>query len=95
MLSETRLAVVQVPLQPQTLNKKFFRIALPWGVCATSGWNCKPAIPRSLPIAAMGEFSVEANMAKPAGSSTIWSPWLIHTGIAEGKSARRGLSTEF
>jgi hypothetical protein len=42
---------VHSPVQPQISKTKFRRIVPPRGVCATSGWNCRP-ITRSRAIAA-------------------------------------------
>ena len=54
------VAGVQSPRQPQTRMRKLSMIALPCGVCTTSGWNWMPMMPLSLPIAAKGEESEEA-----------------------------------
>ena len=40
--STIRFAAVQSGRQPQMSSTKLCSIALPWGVCCTSGWNCTP-----------------------------------------------------
>ena len=51
--SAMKLAGDQPPRQPHIAKMKLRRMALPCGVCATSGWNCRPYRPRpSSPMAA-------------------------------------------
>ena len=92
MASETKLPGVHSGRHPQVLYRKFSSRVRPWGVCATSGWNWIPNMPRWLPMTAMGELLVYASAENPSGGSTIWSPWLIHTGIDWGRPWNRGSS---
>ena len=36
----TKELIDQPALSPARWNRKFSRTRWPWGVCATSGWNC-------------------------------------------------------
>jgi hypothetical protein len=38
----------------------------------------------------MGEFWLVPRRVKPAGSAVTWSPWLIHTGMGDGRPAASG-----
>ena len=58
--------------------------AVPFGVCATSGWNCTANSPRSgSSIEAIGIASVRAVTRNPSGARVTASPWLIHTCSSE------------
>ncbi len=71
-------------------NRKFLNSSSPCGVWRTSGWNCV-AYSRRSPhsIEATGHVSVEAVTAKPAGTASTASRWLIHTVCSAGVSPYR------
>ena len=61
--------IVQLGLQPQTLNRKFRRMVMPWTVCVTSGWNCTPKNPAlAFSMAAFTQLEVEPITWKSFGS---------------------------
>ena len=69
--------------------------SFPCCVWTTSGWNCRPIRPASLPITATGLLSVKARLRKPCGISATLSPWLIQTGTEEGTFSNNGKSSSF
>ena len=80
ILSAINESVVQSPLTPQTLYKKFLSTLSPSWQCSTSGWNCTPYNFFSVfSIAATGQSLVCAIDLNPSGSLSIKSVWLIHT----------------
>ena len=96
VLSSTNEPAVQSPRQPQTVSTKLASIRAPCSVCTTSGWNCVPNTSASpvagvLANAATPALSVEATAWKPAGSSVMWSPWLIQTVEPSGTPSRSGV----
>ena len=77
-----KCAGVQSPVQPQTSNRKLWRISPPRGVWATSGWNSTPKIGRdSCRIAATGALGLDPITRKRGGGSWSLSPWLAHTAM--------------
>ena len=89
-VSATMVAVVQSASTPATSRRKRSSTCWPWGECPTSGWYCTPASRRSTSSkAATGAPADEAVTVKPAGASVTPSPWLIHTGWADGSASCR------
>ncbi len=62
--------------------------AVPFGVCATSGWNCTANRARSgSSIEAIGIASVRDVTRNPSGARVTASPWLIHTCSSAARSS--------
>ena len=86
--SSTTEAALQSMGRPQTSRRKRSRIAVPCGVCTTSGWNWMPYSPRSTSSsAATGDWSEEPRAVKPGGGSYTVSPWLIQQLCSAGSPA--------
>ena len=67
------------------------RISCPFGVCATSGWNCTAYRPRpSSSNAAIGVVGDEAVTRAPVGGAVTESRWLIQTVCSAGSSWKSG-----
>ena len=72
---------LQLPSQPQMLNRKLRIISLPYTECRTSGWNWTAYI-FLLRMAHRRDrrmLACCASTRNPSGSSATWSPWLIQT----------------
>ena len=66
---------------------------MPWSVCTTSGWNCRPYTLRSAErTAANGQLSDVATVSKPRASAVTRSPWLIQTVLVAGTPLKSGSS---
>src|SRR3989344_8750551 len=64
------------PLQKPQIPAKFSRILEPFGVCPTSGWNCRPYM-RPFRKAAIFDSPLDAIVLNPFGRPETTSPWDI------------------